>query len=200
MADNKPALSDERKKLHADFVAEIRKREISSSENFDKSVLTFSSAGLALSVGFLKDFVPIRQASAAWALYGSWTLFTLSTCMTMGSFLLSMWALRSVDRKAYRYYIECDDAAFDEKDPLNRLTVILNHASGISFVFAMVLTVAFISTNLERAHAMKAGTPTTPDLLQKGLTVPTMQKVPSAPAPAPSQAPAVPPPAAPRQP
>ena len=31
---------------------------LSSSENFDKAVLTFSSAGLALSVGFLKDFVP----------------------------------------------------------------------------------------------------------------------------------------------
>lgn len=49
--------TEEIKKIHADFVAEIRKRELSSSENFDKSILTLSSAGLTLSVGFLKDFV-----------------------------------------------------------------------------------------------------------------------------------------------
>lgn len=46
-----PEVSDEIRKVYADHFAEINKREVSGSENFDKAVLTFSSAGLALSVG-----------------------------------------------------------------------------------------------------------------------------------------------------
>lgn len=83
------AATDEVRRLYADHLAKINRREVYSSENFDKSVLTFSSAGLALSVGFLKDFVPIAGAHAPWALHLSWFLFTLATCATVTSFLVS---------------------------------------------------------------------------------------------------------------
>lgn len=187
--DAQAALTDEIKKLHADYVAEVHKRELSSSENFDKSILTFSSAGLALSVGFLKDFVPIRTAELPWALYLSWILFTLATCATMGSFLVSSRALADQKTLAYVYYIERDESVLQRENKWDRLTRILNYVSGGSFLLAMVLTVLFISINLEKGSEMKTNdgirTPKmqpAPVLLQKGLTVPAMQKVPSAPA------------------
>lgn len=187
------APTDEVKKLHADFVAEVHKREVSSSENFDRSVLTFSSAGLALSIGFLKDFVPIQSAATPWALHLSWVLFTLATCATMASFLVSSRALADQKTLAYAYYMEGDDAAFERANPWDRRTRILNYTSGGAFLLAMVLSVVFISINLERGSAMKqstsqpatgsAGTTTRQGagtgLLERGLPVPTMQKVPA---------------------
>lgn len=193
-------VSDDVKKLHADLVAEIHKREVSSSENFDRSVLTFSSAGLALSVGFLKDFVPIQFATVSWALYSSWALFTAATCATMASFLVSSRALAQQKELAYGYYIERDAGAFERTNPWDRATRSLNFFSGGAFVLAMVLSVLFISLNLEKGSAMKDNTTQQSggcnDLLKKGLTVPTMQKVPTVPAhpalgqPAPAPAPA----------
>lgn len=171
-------VSSEIRKLHADFVGEIHKREISSSENFDKSILTFSSAGLALSIGFLKDFVPIQVATAPWALYGSWFLFSLATCATMGSFLISGVALAKQKDLAYKYYIESDEGAFSRVNFWDRLTRVMNYASGGAFLLAMVLSVAFISINLEKGSALKQTTSNTqPGIAQKGLTVPTMQQV-----------------------
>lgn len=182
--------TDEVKKLHTDFVAEIHKREISSSENFDKSVLTFSSAGLALSVGFLKDFIPIGLAEKVWSLYASWWLFTGATCATMASFLVSSYALAHQKKLAYRYYIEGVQSAFEGTNLWDLWTKRLNLFSGGAFLLALILTVVFISTNLERAGDMKnqntANKASSPDQ-RRGLTVPTMQPVPLAPATAPSQ-------------
>lgn len=47
--------TDKDEKLFADFTAEVRKRQMSSLENFDKSVLTLLTSGLAASLAFLKD-------------------------------------------------------------------------------------------------------------------------------------------------
>lgn len=179
-----PEITDERKKLHADYVAEINKREVSSSENFDKSVLTFSSAGLALSVGFLKDFVPIQLAASPWTLYWSWALFTAATCLTIVSFLVSSKALDAQKGRAYGYYMEGDEAALTRANPWDRATKGLNYTSGGAFLLAMVLSVVFISLNLERGSALKNVTNDGGyvELLKKGLPVPTMQQVPCAPA------------------
>lgn len=200
-----PEVSDEIRKVYADHVAEINKREISSSENFDKAVLTFSSAGLALSIGFVKDFVPIQIAVAPWALYLSWFLFTAATCATIASFLVSGHALEAQKGRAYAYYIEGDDEALKRNSGWDRGTRFLNTTSGVAFLLAMVLSVVFIFINLEKGSAMKdSNTQQSPggngELLHKGLTVPTMQQVQrppaqpasgqTAPAPAPASVPA----------
>ena len=187
----------ERQKLYDASTAEIHKREVSSSENFDKSILTFSSAGLALSIGFLRDFVPIQAATAAWTLYGSWTLFTFATCSTMISFLASSRALAFQKELAHRYYIDSDESASDSANPWDKWTQYLNLVSGAAFMLAMVLSVIFISVNLAQGSSMtQKDNQSKPDLIQKGLPVPTMQKVPQPPAqpavsqPTPAQAPA----------
>ena len=199
-----PEVSDEIRKVYADHVAEINKREVSSSENFDKAVLTFSSAGLALSVGFLKDFVPIQSASAPWTLYWSWALFTAATCATIISFLVSSKALDEHKSRAHAYYLEGDDEALKRGNVWDRVTRFLNYTSGAAFLLAMVLSVVFISINLEKGSAMKDGNTQHcggyAELLKKGLTAPTLQQVQrppaqpasgqTSPAPAPASTPA----------
>lgn len=186
--DCRPETTDEIKKLYADFIAEIHKREVSSSENFDKSILTFSSAGLALSVGFLKDFIPIQLAEFSCSLYCSWILFTIATCSTMMSFLISGWALSDQKKLAYSYYIERNEEAFEKENKWNSITQVLNYLSGGAFICAMILTVLFISLNLEKGSVMKQLNEnfkhmkmqnTSSGLAQKGLTVPNMQPVPN---------------------
>src|SRR3569832_1908841 len=76
--DNLVKDSEERKRLYERHREELSKRQISNAENLDKSILTYSAAGLALSLGFLKDFIPISQAKYAWMLYGSLAGFTFS--------------------------------------------------------------------------------------------------------------------------
>ena len=198
---------DETKKLYADLVAEIRKRQLSSSENFDKSVLTYSSAGLAFSLGFLKDFIPIESANFPVALYSSWWFFGLATCSTIVSFLASDKALNFQENAAYRYYIEREDSAFDEINKSNRWTIRLNYLSGGLFVFALILTIFFVSANLEKGSRMKQASvielregvsvPSIQKLqqtpLEKGAPAPNLPKIPAqAPTQQPSNAPAVP--------
>jgi hypothetical protein len=199
-----PDVSDEIRKVYADHVAEINKREVSSSENFDKAVLSFSSAGLALSIGFLKDFVPIQSAAAPWMLYGSWALFTAATCATIISFFFSSQALDAQKGRAYAYYMQADDDALRRRNLWDYGTRVLNYMSATCFLLAMILSVAFISINLEKGSAMKENNPRnsgrSTELLHKGLTVPTMQQVQrppaqpasgeTAPAPAPANTPA----------
>ena len=176
-----PEVSDEIRKVYADHVAEINKREVSSSENFDRAVLTFSSAGLALSVGFLKDFVPIQSAAAPWTLYWSWVLFTAATCATIISFLVSSQALEAQKGRAYAYYMQANDDALRSGNLWDRGTRVLNYMSAASFLLAMILSVVFISINLEKGSAMKDNNPRnsggSTEILHKGLTVPTMQQV-----------------------
>ena len=178
--------TDEEKKLYGEFIAEAHKRELASTDNFDKSILTLSSAGLGLSISFLKDF---GGQVVAWpsVLYGSWTLFVLATLSTMMSFLFSLKALAHGKVVAERGYIKGDYGAFGEYNAWEWWTVRLNYFSAGSFCLALIFTIAFVITNVkERTLAPNSNAPNG-QILQKGFTVPTMQLPASAPSPAPAQ-------------
>lgn len=198
--------TDEDKKLFADHTSEVRKRQVSGSENFDKSVLTLSSGGLAVSLGFLKDFVPIGHAIGAWTLYTSWGLLTAATVITMLSFLASMRAQEFQQQVAEGYYLRREDPA-EKPNPWDRIVIWMNRASGASFIVGVTLTTLFVAINLQKAQEMKNSRP---GVTHDGLTSPLIQQttssverrglpspgiVPSAPvrptpAPAPAPAPA----------
>ena len=178
------ASSDEEKKLYGEFLAETHKREMASTDNFDKSVLTLSSAGLGLSMSFLKDFVG-HVIVWPWVLYGSWILFVAATLSTMLSFLCSGQALADGKKQAHRGFMEGDYDAFDERNFWNHWTIGLNYASAASFFLALILTIVFVITN-SKEKSMTSSTNTSapaPQLFHKGLTVPTMQRPASAPTP-----------------
>ncbi|WP_147330454.1 MULTISPECIES: hypothetical protein [unclassified Duganella] len=199
--------SEEATKIFATYKAEAEKRQLSSSENFDKSILTYSSGGLAVSLTFLKDFIPIKEASGAFLLYGSWLFFVIATGVTITSFLVSYKAQENSLFCAQKYYLEGLEDYFNRKSWCDHVTKWFNIISGIAFVLALIFTSIFVSINLDKASTMSdkktvvrgiaqdgIGSPTmtkmqnSNETLQRGLPTPTMQKV--IPASAPTPAPA----------
>ncbi|ABR91919.1 Hypothetical protein mma_1737 [Janthinobacterium sp. Marseille] len=167
---------EERKRLYERHREELSKRQISNAENLDKSILTYSAAGLALSLGFLKDFIPISQAKYAWALYGSWACFTFAIVVVITSYVVSLKVLRLQLDRAERYYLSCEDAACNESLWWDKCADLLNHwLSAVAFGVALVLTIFFVSINLRGANM--AENKVTRSIAQDGATGLSMQKV-----------------------
>lgn len=147
---------EEINKLFKDFKTETEKRQVSSSENFDKSVLTYSSWALGISIAFLKDFVPILQARAPISLYLSWIFFTLAIALTTTSFLVSYKGLEVSLAHAVKYYLEGDEEYFNKDNFYNNVVKWFNRISAACFLLGLVLTIIFVSANLEIASIMKS--------------------------------------------
>jgi hypothetical protein len=140
---------DEAKKIFAAHKAEAEKRQLSSSDNFDKSILTYSSAGLAVSLAFLKDFVPISKASWASLLYTSWFLFVLATSLTIVSFLISYRAQELSISDAEEYYLNGKEEYLNKSRWHNSYIGYSNSISGVAFVSALALSSLFVGLNLD---------------------------------------------------
>lgn len=186
-----PSATEDRNKMFEDFRSELWKRELSNAENFDKAILAYSSAGLAFSLGVLRDFIPISKALIPWALYASWSLFTLAIVSTIFSYMLSQIGIKQQITRAEEYYLRYQEDAYHQRNCLAWWTEATNFASGFFFVAAVVLTTVFVSFNLSGETAMtdskkvlaKDGAPVpnfqkTPEVIQKGAPIPNLQKVP----------------------
>lgn len=191
----------ERKRLYEKYRDEVGKLRISNSESLDKAVLTSSAGGLALSLGFLKDFIPVADAKYVGALYGSWVLFTLAIALVTLSNLVSLRVLTNQEERGARYYLYRNEDAFYEQNNWDKVSGWLNHWSYWSaFVSALFLTTFFVSTNLRGANmadnkttrvyaqdgAINLKMQPTGELLTKGLTPMPMQQLKPTPAPQPA--------------
>ncbi|PXW28349.1 hypothetical protein [Paraburkholderia caballeronis] len=169
--------SAERQRLYERHRDDLSKRQISNAENLDKSILTYSGAGLALSLGFLKDFIPIRQAEFAWALYGSWIFFTLAMVLVVVSYVLSLRVVNLQLDRAERYYLKSEEKALGEQLWWDFCANHVNHwMSAAAFAIALIFTTFFVSVNLGGANVAGKNTVTTSPTYD-GITGMAMQKV-----------------------
>lgn len=133
----------QRHKLYAECRNDLLKRQLSNSENFDRSVLSLSSALLAASIAFIK---PAAGAPGIWhaaLLAWSWVALAMAIATTMISFLVSQVAIDRQLDFAKRYYLDKEDRALTTRNIPADWTVRLNWCAGIAFGVGVILTVWF---------------------------------------------------------
>lgn len=166
--------TERREAIYAALRDEIRKRSLSNTENFDRSILTISSAALGLSLTFIKNIVALETAIHVWMLAAAWSLFVLAILVTLASFLLSQRGLALQDEYAQQYYLHRKDEYLNKDNQFANLTQAATYVSGASFVLAFVTLVLFVFVNISHERSrMKL-----PDKIEGGAAVPTnMQPV-----------------------
>ncbi len=172
-ADQERALA-----MHKAYVDELNKRSLSNSENFDKSILTYSASGLALSLAFLKDYVHITTTSPLWELYGSWICFGAAIVLTVGSYPVGQWGLEKQETLADDYYLRGNVAAFNGQNLGLELIRWMSLAAGAFFIAAIILTAFFVASGvtLTKGISMAENKPQY-IICQDSASVPKMQAV-----------------------
>jgi hypothetical protein len=138
-----------RRQQHSVIWAETEKRRVANADNFDKAILTYSSGGLALSLAFLKDFVPISSAAFAPMLYASWALFLTAIVCTMASYVTSQYSQERQLAISRKYNIDLIDSALDQPNWPQRFTEWGSFAAGLTFFLAIVGSTLFVGLNLK---------------------------------------------------
>ncbi len=117
--------------------------ELEISSRFDKGILTLSGGALLLSMTFVKEIAakPYNAHLLVW----SWLLLAAAICMMLLSLLASQSALRRaraiLDERLSQPQTSC-------RNCWARITHILNIASIVAFIAALVFLVLFVSANV----------------------------------------------------
>lgn len=165
--------------IYAAFKAEVDKRELSNTDNYDKNILTLSSAGLAISLTLLKDIASKEGPVGVFFLYASWVFFGLAILTTISSFLISNKALVKQLAIAECYYLDGDLNALNEKNIWGQVTSAVNYFSGGFFILAIISVILFGSFNFSKRSAMSGNDSKVSSVvrLNEGQSMPQMQKV-----------------------
>ncbi len=166
-----------RQELYQKTREDLLKRQLSNNENFDRSILTLSSAALALSVTFLRSST---MHNCFPILLFAWIGFLAAIVFTLISFLVSQQAISLQLENAEQYYLKNDDGAIEKKNPAAIWTDRLAYASAIAFAFAIIFLLIFFANNLphkkESLSMSKEKKSETVNLME-GESVPKMQNV-----------------------
>jgi hypothetical protein len=166
--------------IYDSFRDELLKRQLSNTENYDKSILTLSSAGLAISLVFLKSIVPMEKAECLFLMKTSWVFFLLTILVSLVAYLISNAAITKQLSISEDYYVNRMQSAFNKKNWLSLLNNWLNYCVGVLFGIAIIAVVAFVTLNLKNEDIdmtdKKTETTTTHAVLDSA-TIPTMQRV-----------------------
>ena len=192
-----------RLRLYGETRADLLKRQLSNSENADRAILSVSTAALGFSLAFLKDIVSLQDAVFPLLPYLSWVLFMLSIVVTLLSFFTSQKAIDEQLGLAHRYYIDRDEETEQLRPKYAAVTDWLNKSGAAFLVIGLFATCMFVGINLWKGKTMTEKkqinegatvplmqrVPQGGELLQKGATIPMLQTVPTNPqggAPVPS--------------
>jgi hypothetical protein len=181
MADDpREKLIEERKQAYSKIRDELTKLQLSNDENYDKSILSLSSAGLGLSLTFIKGIAP-APVHSMYLLIASWIAFGAAIIVTLVSFRISQLSIKTQMEHAEKYYLELNDDYLNKKNGFHSATKWLNYISGGAFVIAVILTVTFVSINLTRGDQTVSEKKETSvpirGVAQDGATLPRMMRI-----------------------
>jgi len=135
----------------------------SSTDSSDKSMLTLSSGALGVSLAFIKDIVPLGQASWVWVLQTSWVAFALCITITVLSFQVSIAALKQHVAFLDKVNVEGNEEFFNKKTHHWTLLKFCTWGAIAFFLVGLLCTMLFVIENVSSFHAGdKARTPEAP--------------------------------------
>ncbi len=127
-------------------------RDLSNTENYDKAILTLSASSLGLSLTAIKFVVPLETALYLPLLITSWGLLVVSVISSLIAFIISNKAISVQLENARDYYKKGIEDAFSRGNKYIKFNSFLNYLTGLSFAFAILLIVIFISINLNNGE------------------------------------------------
>jgi hypothetical protein len=148
--DGSGELKEERKRLYEQQIEVARDNQNKMSDEFDKNLLALSSGALGVSLAFIKDIVPLKDAGFRCALYLSWVSFTLCILVTLMSFRFSMHANAVYMEYLYKYYIEDRSEYFNKQSPWSIANSVCAILGSIFFLAGLTATLIFAIANLTR--------------------------------------------------
>lgn len=122
----------------------------SSSDSFDKSMLTLSSGALGVSLAFIKDIVPLGRANGISLLLISWVAFALCIVVTVFSFRFSIAAL-----KKHRDFLDKSWSEQKLSEPAPTRWPMLqwcNRGAIAFFLVGLICTMIFVGINVVHFH------------------------------------------------
>jgi hypothetical protein len=151
--------------LHDEYRRKIWEDKASGTENFDKYLISFSTGALALSLSFIKDIVPLKDAVWIPLLIASWVAFVLAALVTLISFRLSHSALERMFYVINDYYLNGRSDAFDKHmdDPRTKAMELCAWGGLILFVVGLACTMIFASGNVLGASGTAGKNSPSPD-------------------------------------
>lgn len=139
--------SEELYKLYVKEEEDLSKRDLSNVENLDKAILSLSSAGLGLSLVFIRNVVKLAEADHVWVLHVSWLMFVFAITSTLLSYLFGQRALNKQREFNEKYYLEGDEDAGQKVTFSSRITRVLSYVSVFTYIAAVACTALFIGLN-----------------------------------------------------
>ena len=169
-----------RAELYQKTREDLLKRQLSNNENFDRSILTLSSAALALSVTFMKGGGSTHNFFALLVL--AWVGFVFSIIVTIMSYLTSQQGITRQLNLAESYYLENNEDSLTARNLWAEWTDRFAYISATVFVFGIVMLLAYFSNNLPtdtkgQSMSTENSRPTTGNLVDNAASVPHLQKV-----------------------
>ncbi len=144
----------------------------SSFEKSDELIVTISSAFLGLSVGFVKDIVPLQRSIWMPLLVLSWFCFFVAI---LTNFVSHFWARNAIEDQidcARYYYLEGRTKYLDPHiNRWTRLTEGCNTVAATLFGWGVLLTLVFVSRNVLREQKYQYDKASEPAKAQSGSTI-----------------------------
>lgn len=168
----------ERVRVYEKIREELTNIQTSNAENFDKSILTLSSAGLGISLVFLDKFINISEAQYKDLLYFSWVLFVSAIITTLVSFILGQKGIKVHLKYAEKYYLEEDEGYLLKKNKFQIFVDVYAYFTIIFFISAIIFLMIFVFINIPKGDTtMATENKNKIELLTDSVAINNLQKV-----------------------
>ena len=128
----------------------------SSTDSFDQSLLAVSSGALGVSLAFIKDVVPLKEAVWLTLLYASWVSFAACIVLTVFSFRLSIKAQERHLEYLPKYYLEGNQEYSTRKSGYAKTLTVFTWLAAALFLVGLTCTVIFCVENVSRNPIARA--------------------------------------------